>query len=425
MAFYTAGPNEALVVSGCCYAGSGIHPGGRVFVLPCIQKVQRLSLNLMTLAVESPRIYTQKGVPVSVTGIAQVKVASSQDMLAVACQQFLDKSEDEIKAIILETLEGHQRAIMGTMTVEEIYQDRQKFSVAVFEVASKDLINMGMTVVSYTLQNVSDEVGYLKALGQTRTAEVQRDATIGAAVAHKESGIKSAQAKQAAEDATYRNMAEVAQSQRDYKVKQAEFNMEISEKKATADLAKPLQKAITHQKIRNEEVGVMLVERQKQIQVMEQEIIRKERSLEATVKQPAKAEKYKMETIAEADRQAAVYAAEAEAESIRLKGEAEAFAIQAKAEAEAEALQKKADAFAKYKDAAVLDMVLEMLPKVAAEIAAPLSAAEKITMVAGPNGEVGASKLTGEVLEIMDRIPQTVQSLTGIDMQKGMTVSLV
>lgn len=117
----------------------------------------------MTLQVESPTVYTSQGVPISVTGIAQVKIqGQNEDMLLTACEQFLGKSESEIQHIALVTLEGHQRAIMGSMTVEEIYKDRKKFSKQVFEVASSDLVNMGITVVSYTLKDIRDEeVSYM------------------------------------------------------------------------------------------------------------------------------------------------------------------------------------------------------------------------------------------------------------------------
>lgn len=117
-----------------------------------------ISLNTMTLQVESPCVYTSQGVPISVTGIAQVKIqGQNEDMLLTACEQFLGKTESEIQHIALVTLEGHQRAIMGSMTVEEIYKDRKKFSKQVFEVASSDLVNMGITVVSYTLKDIRDE----------------------------------------------------------------------------------------------------------------------------------------------------------------------------------------------------------------------------------------------------------------------------
>lgn len=118
----------------------------------------------MTLQVESPTVYTSQGVPISVTGIAQVKIqGQNEDMLLTACEQFLGKSESEIQHIALVTLEGHQRAIMGSMTVEEIYKDRKKFSKQVFEVASSDLVNMGITVVSYTLKDIRDEEVSLNA----------------------------------------------------------------------------------------------------------------------------------------------------------------------------------------------------------------------------------------------------------------------
>lgn len=147
-----------LLSTGCCYMKPLLVPGGRAFVWPSIQQVQRISLNTMTLQVESPCVYTSQGVPISVTGIAQVKIqGQNEDMLLTACEQFLGKKESEIHDIALVTLEGHQRAIMGSMTVEEIYKDRKKFSKQVFEVASSDLINMGITVVSYTLKDIRDE----------------------------------------------------------------------------------------------------------------------------------------------------------------------------------------------------------------------------------------------------------------------------
>ncbi|KXJ29512.1 Flotillin-1 [Exaiptasia diaphana] len=337
--FETCGPNEAMVVSGMCHSRPALVTGGRIFVWPVVQKLQKISLNTMTLNVESPKVYTRHGVPISVTGIAQVKIqGQNQEMLHAACQQFLGKSTEQMRHIALETLEGHQRAIMGTMTVEEIYRDRKKFSKSVFEVASSDLVNMGISIVSYTIKDIRDDEGYLHALGMARTAQVKRDARIGEAEAHRDSGTK--------------------------------------------------------------------------------EIARREKELEATVRQPAEAEKYKVEKLAEANRNRVVLEAEAQAEAIKVKGEAEAFAIEAKAKAEAEQMAKKADAWKEYREAAVVDMVLETLPKIAAEVAAPISQCNKITMVSNGKGEVGASKITSEILDIVANLPKAVESLTGIDISK-------
>ncbi|XP_074654287.1 flotillin-1-like isoform X1 [Tubulanus polymorphus] len=365
MAFFqTCGPNEAMVVSGCCHNKPLLIPGGRVFVLPGIQSLQRISLNTMTLRIQSDNVYTSLGVPISVTGIAQVKIqGQNQDMLAAACQQFLGKSERQIEQIAQETLEGHQRAIMGNMTVEEIYKDRKKFSRAVFEVASSDLINMGISVVSYTLKDIRDDAGYLKALGMARTAQVKRDARIGEAEARRDAGIKEAIANEQRIAATNVNNTEVAKAQRDFELKKAAYDEKVETMKAQSELAYELQSAKTKQRIKEEEMQIKVVERSQQIQLQEQEIIRRERELEATIQKPADAQKFKLEKLAEAEKNKVILEAQADAQAIEMRGEAEAYAIEAKARAEAEQMAKKADAWKDYQDAAMVDMVLETLPK--------------------------------------------------------------
>ncbi|EDO47182.1 predicted protein [Nematostella vectensis] len=422
--FNTCGPNEAMVVSGCFHARPALVSGGRIFVWPVFQKLQRISLNTMTLNVESPRVYTRHGVPISVTGIAQVKIqGQNQEMLHAACQQFLGKSAEQTRHIALETLEGHQRAIMGTMTVEEIYRDRKKFSKSVFEVASSDLVNMGISIVSYTIKDIRDEEGYLHALGMSRTAQVKRDARIGEAEAKRDSGIKEAIAEEARLKAKYENDTQIAKAKRDFELKKAGYDIEVQTKNATSQMAYNLQAAVTKQKIKEEEMQIKVVERGQQIKVQEQEIARRERELEATVRQPAEAEKYRLEKLAEANRNRVILEAEAQSEAIKVKGDAEAFAIEAKAKAEAEQMAKKADAWKEYREAAIVDMVLETMPKIAAEIAAPLSQVNKITMVSNGKGEVGASKVTGEILDIVAKLPKAVEALTGIDISKAMSLS--
>jgi len=420
--FVTCGSNEALVVSGCCHRKPLLVPGGRAFVWPGIQYVQRISLNVMTLKVTSTHVNSVQGVPISVTGIAQVKIqGQNEEMLLAACEQFLGKTEDEIQQVALETLEGHQRAIMGSMTVEEIYKDRKKFSKQVFEVASSDLVNMGITVVSYTLKDIRDDEGYLKALGMARTAEVKRDARIGEADAKRDAQIKEAIAEEERMAARLLNDAEIAKSKRDFELKKAAYDVEVHTKKAEAELAYELQAAKTKQRIKDEQMQIKVVERTQEILVQEQEIQRRERELDSTVRRPAEAEKFRLEKIAEANKNRLIMEAEATAEAKILQGEAEAFSIEAKAKAEAEKMAKKADAWKEYKEAAMLDMMLEALPKIAAEVAAPLSQAKKISMVSDGSGEIGAAKLTGEVLTIMTSVPGMVKNLTGVDITAQMS----
>jgi len=419
----TCGPNEALIISGVFYGNEpSMIVGGRALVCPCIQTIQRLPLSTITLVVQSPKVYTSQGVPISVTGVAQVKInGQNVEMLRAAAEQFGDKSEDEIAFVAKETLEGHQRAIMGTMSVEEIYRDRKTFSTRVFEVASTDLVNMGIMVISYTIKEITDDVGYLKALGMARTAEVQRDARVGEAAAKMQSTIAEARAEQERMEAKLKNDTEIARFKRDYDFKKAGYDVEVNTAKASADLAYTLQAALMQQQIKEQETQVKVIERIQEIELQEQEIQRKEKELESKIRKPAEAEKYKLETIAEAQRQKAVLEAEAEAEAIALKGDAKAFAIEAKAKAEAEQMAKKADAWNEYGKAALMDMMLKMMPKVAAEIAAPLAKAKKITMISDGQSDIGASKLTQEVLQIMGAIPDTVTKMTGVDISKQMS----
>ncbi|EFB13087.1 hypothetical protein PANDA_018957, partial [Ailuropoda melanoleuca] len=414
--FFTCGPNEAMVVSGFCRSPPVMVAGGRVFVLPCIQQIQRISLNTLTLNVKSEKVYTRHGVPISVTGIAQVKIqGQNKEMLAAACQMFLGKTEAEIAHIALETLEGHQRAIMAHMTVEEIYKDRQKFSEQVFKVASSDLVNMGISVVSYTLKDIHDDQDYLHSLGKARTAQVQKDARIGEAEAKRDAGIREAKAKQEKVSAQYLSEIEMAKAQRDYELKKAAYDIEVNTRRAQADLAYQLQVAKTKQQIEEQRVQVQVVERAQQVAVQEQEIARREKELEARVRKPAEAERYKLERLAEAEKSQLIMQAEAEAESVRVSAEV---ALGLWTRAEAEQMAKKAEAFQLYQEAAQLDMLLEKLPQVAEEISGPLTSANKITLVSSGGGTVGAAKVTGEVLDILSRLPESVERLTGVSISQ-------
>ena len=418
----TCGPSEALVVSGLFHGNKPkVVVGGRTLVFPGLQKVQLLPLNTHTLSIKSNTVYTSQGVPISVTGVAQVKLESKNDeMLMAAAEQFGSKSEKEIADIMEQTFEGHQRAIMGSMTVEQIVRDRKVFATNVFEAASKDVVNMGMTIVSYTIKDIKDEVGYLEALGLAQTARVQRDARIGEAEAKRDTQTESAKARMQQMEAKLANETEIARAKRDFDLKKATYDVEVNTARAEAEKAYELQAASIQQKIKEQETQIRVVERQQEIEIAEQEILRKEKALDSKIKKPAEAEKYRMEKIAEANRLKAVLEAEAEAEAFTLKGESEAFAIEAKATAEAEQMAKKADAWKEYEKAALVDMMLKVLPQVASEIAAPLSKVNKITMVADANGEIGASRMTDEVLTVMTKVPAIVGSMTGIDIKKIM-----
>lgn len=422
--FITCPPNEVLVVSGLGFTQPAMITGGRVLVVPGLMRWSRLSLNVRTITVHSPDVYTARGVAIKVTGVAQVKINTQHPkVLAMACEHFLKKKQSEIDTLITSTLEGHQRGIMGTMNVEDIYKNRKLFNERVFNVASKDLYNLGLHVISYTITDLSDDMGYLKALGKGRTAEVQRDARIGEAEAKKDAMIEKSIASEQLMKAKLANDTLVAEFNRDFQLKKATYDQEVRAKQAETDLAFELQTCKTKQKIKEEVMETKVVERKARILVAEQQIQLTEKKLEAEVKQPSDAEKFRLETIAGAQKQRLLLEAEAAAEAKRLMGEAQALAITAKGNAEATNMHRKAEAWKEFKDAAMLSMYLETLPKLVGEVSSALGNVKSIKMVASGDSPIGAQKLTQEIMDISSNVPAMVKNLTGVNFMKNLRVA--
>ncbi len=417
-------PNEALVVSGRTKQGFRIVTGGATFVWPVLEKAESLSLELMTIDVTTPSVYSVTGVPVQVDGVAQIKIKGEEVAIRTAAEQFLSKTPSEIKSVAHETLEGHLRAIIGKMTVEELYRDRDKFAQNVQEESATDFAKMGLQIVSLTIKEIKDDQGYLDALGKPRTAQVKRDAIIGQAEADRDATIRSSEAHQAGQQARYNAETQVALSQRDYETKRAEYQASINQRKAESDLAYDLQKFKTSQEMKVEEMKVLDIEKERQIDI-------KEKELRATVNRPAEAERYRVQQIADANKYKIIQEAEAkalaaqnvgrgEAEAIKAKGLAEAEVTLAKGQAEAEAMMKKAEAWRAYNEAAIAQMFIEKMPELARAIAEPLGRTEKITIVSagGEGSGVGASKLTQDVVNIAGQLPPVLEGVTGINIKE-------
>ena len=215
----------------------------------------------------------------------------------------------------------------------------------------------------------------------------------------------------------------------------------MNQKKAESDLAYDLQKYKTGQLVKAEEVQVEIIAKQKQIELQQQEILRKQRELEANVQKPADAERYRVEALANAKKfqletEAAGAAAAskaqgfasadvnkatglAEAEANKARGLAQAAIIEAQGKATAEATRLKAEAFQKFNEAAVIEMLVKVLPEIAAKISEPLSKTEKMVIINSGNGVGGgASKLTGDVTQIIAQLPPVLESLTGVKFEK-------
>ncbi|NJL92269.1 MAG: flotillin family protein [Anaerolineae bacterium] len=404
---YKVGPNQVMVISGREHKDPQtgevlsyrIVKGGRAFVYPFLERVDWLSLEIMTIEVAVDNVYTIQGVPVSLEGVAQIKIASDNVSIRTAAERFLSKQRAEIINIAHETLAGHLRAICGTLTVEEIYRERDKFAQEVADVSATDLANMGLGIDSFVIKDIRDKEGYLEALGRPRIAEVKRDAVIAEQLA------------QTREE----------EARRDFGIKQAGYDAEVKRVRADADLAYSLQEAITRQKVREQEVEIEVVEKRKQIEVQEQETLRKEQELNATVRRPAEAEQFRIQRIADARRYEIEAEAQGQAEAERAQGLAEAEVIKAQGLATADAMQQKAEAWQNYSQAALIEQLIVALPEIVAQIAKPLAQTERIVVISnGENGTgTGASKVAADVSNIVAQVPATLEALTGLDILKA------
>ena len=428
--YRTVGPEEALIVSGSYLGGRNVNTdesgnrvkiirGGGTFVLPVFQQATPLSLLSSKLEVTTPEVYTEQGVPVMADGTAIIKIGSSISEIATAAEQFLGKSKEEREGEAREVLEGHLRSILGSMTVEEIYKNRDKFSQEVQRVASQDLAKMGLVIVSFTIKDVRDKNGYLESLGKPRIAQVRRDADIATADAEKETRIKRAEASKDAKKAELERATEIAEAEKENQLKMADYRREQDIAKAKADQAYDLENARAQQEVTEQQMQIKIIERQKQIELEEREILRREKQYDAEVKKRADADRYSIEQAAQADR--AKQYAEADATKYRIEASAKADAERIRLEglAEAEAKEKIAQAFDQFGQAAILDMVIRMMPEYAKEIAAPLGNIDKITVVDTGSGEGGgANRVTGYATDLMASLQETLKASSGLDVKE-------
>jgi len=413
----TVGPHECCIVSGgCCGTqGKSYVIGGWAWAWWCVSQVDKISLRIMTLTPQISSVETANGVAISISGVAQVCVMKDPNMLEFAAEQFVGKTQADLEDIILQTIEGHFRAILGTMTLEEIYSDREGFAKNVRAIAGPDVSKMGIRIISFVIQNITDNVDYLRSLGVKRAAEVKRDADVGVANSQSESGIKTSEAEREHMQAKYECDALIAEYKRSYELKQAEFNQEVNRSKAEAELSYELQAAKEHQTIKEEKMQIEVVERRKQIDIEEQEVMRKEKELFCLKRAPAEAESTKVGILAEASKSKTLALASAEAMAIKAIGGAEAYEIEAIGKAQAEQMSQKAAAYNQYGDAAIMSLILESLPKIAAEVASPMSKIEDIVIVSGNDGS-----MSSEVTKLLAELPPSVQALTGLDITKAL-----
>lgn len=448
--YKTVRPDEAMIVTGSYLGTKNVNAdesgrkmkivrGGGAFILPIFQQSRNLSLLSHKLDVMTPEVYTEQGVPVMTDAVAIIKIGGTVEDIATAAEQFLGKPTEALKSEAQEVLEGHLRAILGSMTVEEVYRNRDRFAQEVQSVAARDLKKMGLQIVSFTIKDVRDKHGYLDALGKPRIAAVKRDADIAEAEAVRDSRIQKAKAEEEGMKAELIRDTNVAEASKEKELKIAAFKKDQDLARAEADQAYFIQEARSKQSVVEEQMRVELVRKEREIDLEAKEILRREKQYDAEVKKKADADRYSVVQAAEAEKSRKVLEADAmqyrieaeakaqaeqkrlaglaEADAERARGTAEAEVIRLRGLAEAEAKQKLAEAFEKFGEAAVLDIVVKMLPELAGKVAEPIKSIDKLTVVDTGNGE-GAARVSNYVTQLMATAPQMLKDVSGLDIER-------
>ena len=446
MCYIKAPSNVALIISGLSKEPR-VLVGRGGFRVPGLERVDRLFLGQVSIDVKTESsVSTSDFILCNCDGVCKVAVKGDAAGMRIAARHFLNFKPEMIANQVKDTLQGNLREIIGKTSLKSLTCERNSFSEQVASSAGKDMAELGLTILSFNLQNVSDSQGLIQALGEENSSKIRQNAAIQKAMAEKEIAKAQAENKKAAEDARIESETAIAEKQNQLDLKKAELKRESDAKKAIADAAYEIQRQEQLKTINTKTIEAE-IEKTKQEQILSKERVKiTENELEATVQKNADAKKYEIEKnaaaaleqkkrLAEAQRyeaeQAALaqnaeaeakkYAMEQEALGIKAKGDAEAYAIAAKGKAEAETIEaqlkaeaegmdKKAEAYKKYNEAAVIQMMMDKLPEMTKAIADSISGVKGITIYGG-----GLENVSASVPVMIRQAMDTLKSATGVD----------
>ena len=450
-----AGTNEVLIVSGLGKVKT--KSGGGMFVLPILQKVQKMTLeNIQVDFTSRNEIPTQDAIHVLVDAVANMAISQDPERQKIAASKFAGYSIPQIRDTVIPVLEGNIREIISQSRFEDLIRgDKKLFAEKIQENVTPNLADLGIDLTTFNIQNFSDRNGVIQDLGVDNIEKIRKEASIAAAKAKSEVAVAQAKADKDANDARIAAETEIAEKQTELAIRKAELQKKADTKQAEADAAMAIEAENQRREQEIATANANLARQEKEIELKAREVEIKERALEAEVKKTAEAKKYAAEQEADARLYATQKAADAdlferqrqaeadkieaekkaeaeialaeaakikmlaEAEGARAKGEAEAAAIRAKAEAEAEGLLKKAEAMKQYGEAAMADMQMqligkyfEQLPAIAEAVGQGYQGVDKIVMLGNDS-----SQLAGNIMNTTTQISEGLSESLGIDLK--------
>lgn len=450
LASYIKAPTDrALIVSGLRKNPKFVI-GKSALRIPFLQRVDKLELKMISVDVKTKEsVPTNEYINVNIDSAVKIKVGSSKEMLEKAASNFLNKNEDYIRNSVGDVLEGNVREIIGQMRLEDIVQDRKMFAEKVQENAAPDMARMGLEIVSFNVQNVTDEGNVIENLGIDRVVSISKSAQISRAESERDIAVAKANATKQANDARIEAETAIAERNNELEIKKQELKRAADVKKAEADAAYEIQQQEQRKTIEITTADANIAKQEKEIELREKEIAVKEKTLDADIRKQAEAEKYATQQKADAQlyqrqkeaeakqfeiqkqaeakkaqAEADRFAKEQEAEAVKAQGIAEAESIKAKGLADAESIKARglaeAEAMAKYGKAAMTEMIIKVLPQMAEAIAKPLESIDKVTIIDGGSGENGVGTFSGNVPSVLAKTIESIKETTGFDLTEVM-----
>ena len=442
LSYVKAPPSYAFIISGLSREPRVLIGSGG-FRIPFLERLDKVYLGQITVDIKTEEsVPTNDFINVDVDAVAKIRVTPTSEGTRLAAKNFLNMTPAEIAQQLQDSLQGNMREIIGTLDLRSLNTDRDGFSDQVMRKASPDMSKLGIEVISCNIQNVTDKEGLIHDLGADNTAKIKKDASINRANAERDVKIQVAHADKEANDARVDADTAIAIKNNDLALKRAALKQQADTAQADADAAYAIQQQ-EQQKTINIKTVEAQIERTRREQILSREQIEiRQNQLSAEVEKKADADKYQIQKNAEADLEqrkrvaeaqryeaeqralaqnaasdATRYQLEQEAQGIKAKGEAEAYAILKKGEAEAMAMDKKAEAYKKYNNAAIAQMMIEVLPQIVENVAKPISAIKDVKIYSGGSeGQNGIATLSGNVPVAIKQAFDVLQSATGVDM---------
>lgn len=417
--YVKAPPDTAYMISG--FRKPRILIGKAGIRIPFLERLDKLSLKMFSVDVKTTDfVPNAEYINVKVDASVKIRIGQSEEMMALASKFFLNESEAMMISRVQDTLEGNMREIVGQMRLEEMVTDRKAFGDRVQENAIPDLQKMGLEMISFNVQSFSDQNNVIDDLGIDNISQIKKGAAVAKAQAERDIAIAQALAAKEANDAKVQSEMEIAEKQTSLAIRQAELKQQSDIKKAEADAAYSIQEQEQRKTIEVASANADIARTERTTELKAKEVDVTKQTLDAEIRAKADAQRYAAEQEAEAELFRRTKEAEAkmierqrEAEGIRAVGEAEAEAIRLKALAEAEGIDKKAEAMKKYGEAAVIEMIMAVLPDIAKNVAEPLSKVDKITMY----GEGNSAKLLADIVNGTTQVTEGISAGMGIDIK--------